>query len=130
MGTFLRLQVFARKAGDDEFVEALRRDLKARPRRRAIRLAAGLGLILLAILWTLTVPRMLWRTLSQRADDVLVPALTFGIAAGAVAAAIVLFAVRLIAESQASLQDRMGRLLIDYHDRLARETPAGDEERK
>jgi len=120
MGGFLRFQVFARKADDRQFVQALREDLPRRPRRRALQGMLGLGLILAGLLCAFVVPQLLLNHLARTEGDVLTTALTRGIAIGAAAAVLVLSGVRFLGDwSAAAVQDRMARLLVDYHDRLA-----------
>jgi hypothetical protein len=120
MGGFVRLKTFAKTAGDEEFIQAVRRDLRRRPRRRAICAVLGLVLILVALAWMCVVPLLLFQTLSQRSGHVLQPALMGGIATGAAAAVLVLAGFRFISDWTAGArQDRIARLLIEHHDRLA-----------
>jgi hypothetical protein len=126
MGGFVRLKVSARHTDDEQFIQAVREELKRRPRRRAIAAGVGLALILLAMIWMCTVPMLLLDRLSQSTEDVLQPALTGGIAAGAAGAVFVLVGFRFIADWRAgAVQDRISRLLIEHHDRLA--AGGGDE---
>lgn len=120
MGGFLRLRISARTGGDEEFIQAVRDDLPGHPRRRAAYGLLGLVLILVGLIWMCVVPLVLFEKLSQRTDDVLQPALMGGIATGAAAAVFVLGGFRFIADWRAgAVQDRIARLLIEHHERLA-----------
>lgn len=123
MGGFVRMQAFRKTMGDDEFVEYVRGDLARRPRRRAIMLAVGFGLILLGIVWLPVVPNLLHAKLAAQEADVLWQAIIAGVAAGAAGAVFVLMGVRLLAEAAGGAQrDRMAKMLLDsYHSKAAPE---------
>jgi len=122
MGGFLRMQAFARTAGDDEYVQAVRKDLERGPRRRAIHMALGFALLLVGLIWSLVVPQKLLAALADQEGDVLLAAIRGGIAVGAAAAVFILLGVRFIADVRAAgRHDRTARLMIRYHDRTAQD---------
>lgn len=119
MGGFVRLKMYARTAGDEEFIRAVRDDLQGRPRRRAIQAAAGFGLVLAGLILMCVAPPMIFDRLSRSRDDVLRHGLMTGIAVGAAAAVFVMGGLRFITDWGAGrVQDRIARLLIDHHERL------------
>jgi hypothetical protein len=111
--------MYARAAGDEEFIQAVRQDLDRRPRRRAAQAALGFLLVLMGLILMLVAPPMIFEKLSQSRQDVLRRALMGGVAVGAAAAVFVTGGLRFIADwSGHRVQDRIARLLIDHHERL------------
>ena len=116
MGGFIRMQAFRKAMSDDEFVDRIRRDLPRRPRRRAVMLVVGFGLILLGIVWLPVVPNLLHAKLSAAEGDVLGWAIIAGTAAGAAGAVFLLIGLRLLVDSAAGAKhDRMAELLLDCY---------------
>ena len=120
MTTSARLRACAANSSDDEFVEAVRKELRPGRKRGRIYAAVGVGLILLGAAWTLLAPRYVADALGRREGDVLVPAIRASMAVGAAAAVFVLMGVRMLSDARAArVQRRMAELLVARHDKLS-----------
>ena len=148
MGGTVRMKLFAKQQTDEEFLQSVRRQLAAAPRRRALELAGGFALVLVGLLWMVLLSNLLLtRLLAQTAggivaleggaggtmarlpgpvspkqyDDAMHTATVAGLGVGACGAVLVLLGVRLLSDAAAGRrQERLARLLLDCRDAAAK----------
>ena len=123
MGGFLRMTVYARTAGDAEFVEALRKELDKTARSRSAQMLLGLAALTIGFA-AIIVAVNLFADLTASARN----AALAGLVAGAGAGFVLALGYRAIADSaQLPATRRMAELLLKYHDQLASRDLPGEQ---